>query len=147
MIYTMGVSWIVLAILSAVFAALVAIFGKVGLEKLDSTTATAVRAVVMAIFLIGVVAIQGKFGKVHEIIANHKALYYIILSGVAGALSWIFYFLALKIGPVSGVVSIDKLAIVFAVLLAALFLAEKVTFVTWIGVALMAIGAILISLK
>jgi len=143
----MALSWIILALLSAVFAALVAIFGKVGLDKIDSTTATAVRAVVMALFLIAVVGIQGKFGKIHEVIENHKALYYIILSGVAGALSWIFYFLALKIGPVSGVVSLDKLAIVFAVIFAAIFLAEKFTLLTGIGVVLMAVGAILIGLK
>lgn len=143
----MGWSWIVLAFFSAVFAALVAIFGKVGLDKVDSTTATAVRAVIMALFLVAVIGFQGKFAQVSSILENHKALYYIILSGVAGAMSWLFYFLALKIGPVAGVVSIDRLSIVFAVILATLFLSEQLTLRMGIGIVIMAIGAILVSLK
>ncbi len=135
------------AFLAAVFAAFVAIFGKVGLEKVDSTTATAVRAVIMALFLIGIIGIQGKYGNVSEIISNHKALAFIIFSGIAGALSWIFYFLALKFGPVSGVVSIDRLSIVFATILATIFLSEHVSFKTGIGIAFMAVGAILVALK
>lgn len=140
-------SWIVLALLSAAFAALVAIFGKIGLEKVDSTTATAIRAVIMALFLLAVIGVQGKFGNVGGILANHKALFFITLSGIAGALSWLFYFLALKIGPVSGVVSLDKLSLVFAVVLAALFLGEHMSFKNAVGVVLMAVGAILVVLK
>lgn len=140
-------SWIIFAILAAVFAALVSIFGKVGLEKVDSNTATAIRSVIMALFLIAVIGFQGKFGGVGSILSDHKAFFFIFLSGIAGALSWLFYFLALKLGPVSGVVSLDKLSLVFAVILASLFLGDHMNFKSAIGVALMATGAILIVLK
>jgi transporter family protein len=143
----MGASWVVFALLAAGSAALVAIFGKIGLEKIDSTTATAVRAVIMAIFLLVVIGVQGKYGNVGEIFGNNKAITFIILSGVAGALSWIFYFLALKLGPVAGVVSIDRLSVVFAVILATLFLGESMNFKTGVGIVFIAIGAILVALK
>ena len=139
--------WLILAGLSAIFAALVAIFGKVGLENVDSTTATAIRAIVMAIFLIGAIFIFGKVPEISKVLQNHKALLFITFSGIAGALSWLFYFLALKIGPVSGVVSIDKLSLVFALILASLFLGEHITLKSGIGICLMVAGAILIVLK
>ncbi|SQA96685.1 EamA-like transporter family [Cedecea neteri] len=87
-------AWLVYALLSAATAALVAIFGKVGLQHLDANTATAVRAVVMALFLVGVVVVQGKLNLVSTVFADKKALLFILLSGVAGALSWLFYFMA-----------------------------------------------------
>lgn len=84
--------WLIYALLSAITAALVAIFGKIGLQNLDANTATAIRAVIMAIFLVGVVVVQGKLNLISEIIANKKAIVFIALSGIAGALSWLFYF-------------------------------------------------------
>ena len=143
----MNTSWLIFALLSAIFAALVAIFGKVGLEKVDSTTATTIRAVIMTLFLIAVVGFSGKFNLVGSILSNNKAFLFIIFSGIAGALSWLFYFLALKTGPVSGVISIDKLSLVFAIILAALFLGEHMTFRSFLGIALIAVGAILVVLK
>lgn len=139
-------SWLFFALLSAVFAALVAILGKIGLQHLDANTATAVRAVVMAIFLVGVVVAQGKQGLVREVFADYKALSFIVLSGVAGALSWLFYFLAIKHGKVSQVAPIDKLSVVFAVVLAALLLGEKISLLAAIGVLLIAAGALLVAL-
>lgn len=139
-------AWLFFALLSAVFAALVAIFGKVGLQHLDANTATAVRAVVMAVFLVGVVVVQGKQGLVREVFADYKALSFIVLSGVAGALSWLFYFLAIKHGNVSQVAPIDKLSVVFAVVLAALLLGEKISLLAAIGVLLIAGGALLVAL-
>lgn len=136
--------WIIFGLLAAVFAALVAIFGKMGLTGIDTTTATAMRAIVMAIFLVVVILLQGKTGQVQEIIANKKALHYIILSGLAGALSWLFYFVALKLGKVSQVAPLDRLSVVFAIILAALILGEKITLKVGLGAAMMAIGAILI---
>ena len=92
------------------------------------------------------VLFEGKLSKISEIISNSRALFYIILGGIAGALSWLFYFLALKVGKVSQVVPIDRLSVVFAIVLAFLFLGEKLTLKVIIGVALMAAGAIIIAL-
>ena len=139
-------TWLFYALLSAIFAALVAIFGKAGLQGLDSTTATAVRAVVMAVFLIGVVIMLGKGNFVGEIAGNSNAMKFIVLSGIAGALSWLFYFLALQKGSVSQVVPIDRSSVVFALILAAVFLGEKITLQTAAGAALIVIGAILVAL-
>ncbi|MFD1134740.1 EamA family transporter [Paenibacillus sp. PDC88] len=139
--------WLLYSILSAITAALVAIFGKMGLENIDSNSATAIRSVIMALFLIGVIAVQGKFAEVGEILTQKKALSFIVLSGVAGALSWLFYFLALKYGKVSQVSPIDKFSVVIAVILAVVFLGEKISWLNGIGVALIALGAILVAIK
>lgn len=138
-------AWIFYALLSAVFAAAVAIFGKIGLKNIDSTLATTVRSIVMAVFLIFVSLGLSKFSLLKTF--DNKILVYIILSGIAGALSWLFYFLALKYGPAGGVAAIDRLSIVFVILLAALFLGESLTIKSGFGVLLVAIGAILIVLK
>lgn len=138
--------WLTYALLSAITAAFVAIFGKMGLQNLDANTATAVRAVIMALFLVGVVVVQGKFNLVGEILANKKAFAFIALSGVAGALSWLFYFLAIQNGNVSQVAPIDKLSVVFAVVLAVLILGETVSLVAAGGVALIAVGALMVAL-
>ena len=135
-------SWIPLAILSAFSAGLVAIFGKLGLAGVDSTLATAVRAVVMALFLLAVAAALGKFNQLGSL--SSRAITFIVLSGLAGALSWLFYFLALKLGPVTGVASLDRLSVVFAVLLAALFLGEALTLKVVLGLLLLVAGAVLL---
>ncbi len=138
--------WLVFGLLSAATAAFVGIFGKLGLEGIDSNTATAIRAVIMAVFLFMVILIEGKLGNIGSVLSNKNAMFYIVLSGIAGALSWLFYFLALKLGKVSQVVPIDRLSIVFAIVLAALILGEKVNWKTGIGTALMAAGAIVVAL-
>lgn len=140
-------TWLLFALLSAVMASLVAIFGKLGLQSVDANAATALRSVIMALFLLIVVAVQGKFSHIGEMLAQRKALAFVALSGVAGALSWLFYFLALKYGKVAQVGPIDKLSVVIAVILAYLFLGEKITLLNGIGVALIAAGAILAALK
>ncbi|HHV81513.1 MAG TPA: EamA family transporter [bacterium] len=138
--------WLVFALLSAVTASLVAIFGKIGLKGVDANTATAVRAVVMAVFLLLVVAIQGNLSKIHSVVSDKKTFLYIVLSGLAGATSWLFYFLALKFGKVAQVAPIDKLSVVISTILAVVFLGEKVSLINGIGVGLIAIGAILVAL-
>jgi transporter family protein len=90
-------TWLLYALLSAGSAALVSIFGKVGLQGIDSNAATAVRSIIMAVFLVGVVAVQGHLGSLSTVFADKKALLFIALSGIAGATSWLFYFLALNI--------------------------------------------------
>nr|WP_225622353.1 EamA family transporter [Musicola keenii] len=134
------------ALLSALCAALVALFGKIGLQQLDANTATAVRAVIMALFLVGVVVAQGKLSLVSDVLTNHQAMLFIVLSGVAGALSWLFYFMALKNGNVAQVAPIDKLSVVFAVILAVILLGEKVSLLAGVGVALISAGALLVAL-
>jgi transporter family protein len=115
----MSYSWIVFALLSAVTASLVAIFGKIGLQGIDTNTATAIRAAIMTLFLIGVIAVQGKLHEAGSIIANNRALLFIALSGIAGALSWLFYFVALKNAKVSQIVPIDRLSVIGAALMVA----------------------------
>ena len=138
--------WIIFALLSALTAALVAIFGKIGLQGIDTTTATATRAVIMALFLIGLVLIEGKLASVGPIFRDSKALFYIILSGIVGALSWLFYFVALKSARVSQVVPIDRLSVVFALVFALLILGEKISLKAGIGAALIVAGGILVAL-
>jgi transporter family protein len=140
-------TWLIYALLSAVTASLVAIFGKIGLKDIDANSATAIRAVIMALFLLGVVVVQGKVSQMGDILTQKRAISFIVLSGVAGALSWLFYFLALKYGKVSQVGPIDKLSVVLAVVLAFFFLGEKISWMNAAGVVLIAAGAIMVALK
>ncbi|NIH17806.1 EamA family transporter [Morganella morganii] len=140
-------TWLVYALLSAISAAMVAVFGKMGLQHLDANTATAIRAVIMALFLVGVVVVQGKLNLISEIIENRKALFFIALSGIAGALSWLFYFMAIKNGQVSQVAPIDKLSVVFAVIFAVILFGEKISLIAAGGVALITLGALMVALR
>lgn len=139
-------AWLIYALLSAISAAMVAVFGKMGLQHLDANTATAIRAVIMALFLVGVVVVQGKFNLISEIIENRKALFFIALSGIAGALSWLFYFMAIKNGQVSQVAPIDKLSVVFTVIFAVILFGEKISLIAAGGVALITVGALMVAL-
>lgn len=139
--------WLVYAFLSAFTAALVAIFAKIGLKNIDSTLATTVRAAIMAIFLISVALALRKFDGFSFASFSGKEWVLIILSGIAGALSWLFYFFALKTGTASQVVAIDKLSVVFVVALAALFLGEALTPRVLVGALVMTLGAILLTLN
>lgn len=135
--------WLGYALLSALFAALVAILGKIGIQGIDSTLATAVRAVIMAGCMVIVITVQGTFKDIGAI--PRGPLLFIFLSGVAGALSWLFYFQALQAGKVAQVAPIDRLSIVFAIVLAAIFLGEKINTQLVVGVIFMALGAIIIA--
>lgn len=139
-------TWLIYALLSAISAAMVAVFGKMGLQHLDANTATAIRAVIMALFLVGVVVIQGKLNLISEIIENRKAMFFIALSGIAGALSWLLYFMAIKNGQVSQVAPIDKLSVVFAVIFAVILFGEKISLIAAGGVALITVGALMVAL-
>ena len=138
-------AWIGYALLSAIFAAAVAILGKIGLKDVDSTLATTIRATVMAVFLVGAAAVLQKFSLVKTI--STQTLSFIIFSGIAGALSWLFYFLALKHGPATGVAALDRLSVVFVVLLAAIFLGEALTLKSVTGLVFLVLGALLLVLK
>jgi len=139
--------WLFYALLSALFAALVAVFAKIGLQGVDTNLATAIRAFIMFIFLFIVVLFQGKLGDIGSFFSSSKVFWFIILSGIAGALSWLFYFVALKYGTVGQVVTIDRLSIVFAIVFAFLILNEKITFQKTMGVLLIVVGAIVIALE
>jgi transporter family protein len=135
--------WIGYALLAAVFAALVAIFGKVGIRDVDATLATAVRAVVMAAFLVTAAVALGKTGGLGGI--SRRSLLFIVLSGAAGAASWLFYFVALREGPATGVAALDRLSVVIVFVLAVLFLGDAFTAKAALGAALVVAGAILLT--
>ena len=135
--------WIAYALLAALFAALVAVLGKVGLKDVDATLATAVRSVVMAGFLVTVAIALGKAGKLDEI--SRRAFLFIVLSGVAGAASWLFYFLALRDGPATGVAALDRLSVVLVFVLAVVFLGEAFTLKAALRAVLVVAGAILLT--
>lgn len=139
-------TWVIYALLSAVAAGLVGICGKMGLKGIDSNAATAVRAIIMAVFLVGVAIVQGSANKMGEIIANHEAFLWIVASGLMGAISWLFYFMALKDGPVSQVAPIDKLSVVFSVILGIILFHEKVSFLHGVAIAMIAIGGLILAI-
>ena len=139
-------SWLIFALLSAISAAFVSIFGKIGLSGVDSSAATAVRAVIMAIFLVCVMTAEGHMADLSTVFADRKALLFIALSGIAGATSWLFYFMALKTGNVSQVAPIDKLSVVFAVLLAATLFHEKVSLIHTVAITLIAAGGLILAI-
>ena len=140
-------SWYLSAILSALSASLVAILGKLGLKTVDSTLATTIRSFVMALFLLLVSLLMGKFTHLTKTSIGTNDWILIILAGVAGAVSWLFYFYALKSGPASGVSALDRLSLVFVVLFAAIFLSEHIGWKTVIGTLFMVIGAFFITAK
>ncbi len=138
--------WLPLALLAAIFAALTAIFGKIGLERVDGTFATVVRAVIMAGFMVLAGWATGRFSPSFWQTLDLRAITFIVLSGAAGAASWLAFFLALKVGDASRVAPIDRLSVVFVILLAVLFLGEHFSPLAATGVGLMTLGAVLIAL-
>jgi transporter family protein len=133
--------WMLYALLSAVCAALVAIFGKLGMAKVDPTLGATVRAIIMALFLVFVTALLNKYESLAGI--SPRAWLYIVLSGVAGAMSWLFYFIALKHGSAPGVAALDRLSVVFVLALSVALLHEKLTLQSSLGAVLIVAGAIL----
>lgn len=139
-------SWLFYALLSALCAAFVSIFGKVGVAGLDSSAATAVRSVIMSVFLVGVVLVEGHAADLPTVFADRKALLFVALSGIAGALSWLFYFMALKDGDVAQVAPIDKLSVVFAVVLALVIFGERVSVTHGLAIAMIAAGGLMLAI-
>lgn len=132
---------------SAVAAAAVAIFGKIGLKGIDPTLATIVRGVVMAAILILGGFLFKKFDGFSVASFGGRSWLFIFLSALAGASSWILYFVALKTGPASAVAVIDKMSVVLVILLAALFLGEALTVKSILGIVLTIAGTLLILFK
>jgi transporter family protein len=140
-------NYIILALLSALTASLVAIFGKLGLKNVDPTIATTIRSLIMAGFLVIVSLFLKKFENFSLNLFTSKDWLLIILAGISGALSWLFYFWALKFGPASHVAVIDRLSLVFVILLSALILGETLNSKVILGTILIIIGAILVVWK
>ncbi len=138
-------NWFAWALLSAIFAALTAILAKVGVEHVDSNLATAIRTAVVLVFSWGLVAFSGELRGVRSL--DRRTLLFLTLSGLATGFSWLCYFRALQLGEASRVAPIDKLSVVFVILLAALFLGEKMTWHQWLGGALIFSGAVVLALK
>src|SRR2546427_9479435 len=137
--------WFFWALFSAAFAALTAIFAKVGLEGVDSDLATLVRTVVILVVLAGFVYITGKWSNPTRLAS--KTWLFLVLSGLATGASWVCYFRALKVGDASQVAPIDKLSVVLVALFGVTFLGEKLSIMNWAGIVLIAGGAILIGLR
>jgi transporter family protein len=136
--------WLTYALLAAVASAFVGIFMKFGTAQVDSTLATALRAVIMAGLLVLTWLIIGPAGKLATL--TPKAFTMIALSGVAGAAAWFCYFRAISLGNVSQVGPVDKLSVVIAVILAFFLLGERPSAINWLGVALITLGVYLVAL-
>lgn len=135
--------WFGYALLSAVFAGLVAILGKIGVRDIDATTATAARAAVMFAVLAAVVIARGTGAAVGALAG--RAGVFVVLSGLAGAASWICYFRALQLGDALRVAPIDRLSGAVTLILAVALLGERAPLSAWLGTALMLIGALIVA--
>lgn len=136
-------TWYLAAFLSACFAALTAVFAKIGIKNVDSNLATAIRTTLILFFTWSIVLFQGTqklIGKIEKV-----SWIFLLLSAVSTGLSWLFYFYALKIGDANKVVPIDKLSLVLTIIFAAMILHEKITLTIAIGAILMTVGTLIIA--
>lgn len=137
-------SWVIYAILSAVFAALTSILAKIGISDINSNLATAIRTIVVLIMAWGIVFMTGAQSGIQDITA--KSWIFLILSGLATGLSWLFYYKALQLGDASKVVPIDKFSVVISMILAFVILKEDLTFKTIMGGILITAGTFVMIL-
>ena len=138
-------SWQAWAFLSAIFAALTAIFAKVGVEDINSDLATLIRTVIVFVTLTLILFATGKVRHPGPISA--KSWLFLLLSGLGTGASWLCYFRALKLGPATLVAPIDKLSVVLVALFGVAFLGERPSWNGWLGIALISAGAVLIAVK
>ena len=137
-------TWQLWAVLSAIFAALTAIFAKVGVANINSDLATFIRTCVILLTLALIVYATGQFQNPTSI--SPRTYLFLVLSGLATGASWLCYFRALKLGNAAQVAPVDKLSVVLVAIFGALLLGEKLTMLNWLGVALIALGAVLVAL-
>ncbi len=138
-------SWQSWAILSACFAALTAILGKVGVSRIDPDFATLIRTGVILVFIAVLVLVTGAAQPLQTVAP--KTYLFLVLSGLATGASWVCYYRALKLGPASQVAPIDKLSVVLVAILGVVFLGENLSLKNWLGVGFIAGGAVLVGLK
>jgi transporter family protein len=136
-------SWQMWAVLSAVFAALTAIFAKVGVENINSDLATLIRTLVVICVLALIVYGTGQFQNPADI--SGRTYLFLLLSGLGTGASWLCYFRALKLGNAAQVAPIDKLSVVLVAIFGVAFLGEKLSALNWLGIALVAAGALLVA--
>ncbi len=136
-------SWLFWALLSAAFAALTAIFAKVGVENINSDLATFIRTLVVVAALGLLLAATGQFQAPGSI--SGRSYLFLLLSGLGTGASWLCYFRALKLGEAAKVAPIDKLSVVLVAVFGVVFLGEKLSAPNWLGIALIAVGAILVA--
>jgi transporter family protein len=140
----MPVDWRVFAIASAFFAALTAIFGKVGVSEINSDLATFLRTIVILLVIALLICVRHEWQRPDSL--SPKGVVFLVLSGVATGLSWLCYYRALQMGPASRVAPIDKLSVIFVILFAVSFLGERLTWKVGFGGILIALGAMLMAL-
>ncbi len=138
-------SWQVWAVLSALFAALTAIFAKVGIENINSDFATFIRTIIILVTLALILFATGQFQSPGSV--SGRTYLFLLLSGLATGASWICYFRALKIGEAAKVAPIDKLSVVLVALFGVMFLGERLSGPNWLGIALIAVGAVLVAYR
>ena len=138
-------TWQVWAVLSALFAALTAVFAKIGIENINSDFATFIRTIVILVTLAFILLATGQFQQPGSI--SGRTYFFLVLSGLATGASWICYFRALKIGQAAQVAPIDKLSVVLVALFGVVFLGERLSAPNWLGVALIAVGAVLVAYR
>lgn len=138
-------SWQFWAVLSALFAALTAIFAKIGIENINSDFATFIRTIVILVTLAFILLATGQFQNPGSV--SGRTYLFLLLSGLATGASWICYFRALKIGEAAKVAPIDKLSVVLVAVFGVIFLGERLTAPNWLGVALIAAGAVLVAYR
>jgi transporter family protein len=136
-------TWQLWAGLSAVFAALTAIFAKIGVENVNSDLATAIRTVVILIVIAAILVGTGQWQPLGSISA--RTYLFLMLSGLATGISWLCYFRALKIGDAARVAPIDKLRVVLVAVFGVVLLGERLSSANWLGVTLIALGAVLVA--
>lgn len=128
--------------LSALFASLTAIFAKIGVTNVNSNLATAIRTVMILLIAWGIVLFRGEYKTMHSL-SKHN-LFFLVISGIATGLSWLFYFKALQLGKVSQVAPVDKLSVALTILLSVLFLGEALTLKTVVGALLIICGTVVL---
>ena len=138
-------SWFYWALLSAVFAALTAIFAKLGIQGVDSDLATLVRTAIVMIVLSAFVLLAGKWSNPFTL--SSRTWFFLVLSGLATGASWVCYFRALQIGDASKVAPVDKLSLVLVALFAFTFLGERPSLREWTGIAMVAAGVLVLAFK
>ena len=138
-------NWFVWALLSAVFAAMTAIFAKIGLAGVDSDLATLIRTVVIFGVLAAFVYTTGKWTNPFEL--SSRTWLFLVLSGLATGASWVCYFRALKVGDASKVAPVDKLSLLLVAVFAALFLHERPSLREWVGIAMVGAGVLVLAIK
>ncbi len=139
----MALGWQVWALLSAGFAALTAIFAKIGVEGVNSDFATLIRTCVVIVVLTAIVGATGQFQPLREISA--KTWLFLVLSGLGTGASWLCYFRALKLGDAARVAPVDKLSIVLVAVFGVVFLSEKLSLLHWLAIAMMTAGAVMLA--